>query len=188
MKKKIGFTLIELLVVVGIVGLVLPAIFAIIFAVIRQQARVFALKQVKREGDFVLNAMEFNIRNYATGIFADPALTDEYCDQALTPSRETYTDGSGDNFYFEDDLGNWFRYYLITNNSVPAVASGSGTTSDINLTTSKVRITNFSLTCEREAAFSAPVISISFDVTYNSPFQDELITLPYKTQVQMKNY
>lgn len=187
MKKRLGFTLIELLVVVVIVGLVLPAVFAIVFAVIRQQARVFALKQVKREGDFVLNAMEFNIRNYASGIFADQALTDEYCDQALTFGRKTYTD-DGSSFYFEDDLGNWFRYYLITNNNIPIVASGSGTASNLNLTTSKVRITNFSLTCEREAAFSAPVISISFDVVYNSPFQDELITLPYKTQVQMKNY
>lgn len=185
MKKIFGFTLIEMLVVIGIIGITLPAVFAIIFAVIRQQARVYALKQVKREGDFVLSAMENVIRNEASGIFTDMALVNEVCDRAALTFPASYTDDDGDNFYFQDYQSNWFRYFKNVNNNI---ASESASTS-VNLTTPQVQIANFSLSCNRPAAFATPLITISFDVTFgDGQFQEDLATLHYQTQVEMKNF
>lgn len=183
MKKSLGFTLIEMLVVVGILAIALPAVFAIIFAIVRQQAKVYALRQVKREGDFVLNAMENTIRNEAVGIFTDSLFNTEVCDQALLGVNPYSNDGSS--FYFKDRAGNWFRYSV----SNSRVASASGTIPTDLLTTASVTVADFTLSCNRAAAFSPPLISISFNVNYSaSQFLEDLATLHYQTQVQMKNY
>jgi len=185
MKKSRGFTLVEIIVVIGIIAITLPATFAIIFAIVRQQAKTFALKQVKREGDFVLNVMEAAIRNNAIGIFKDSSLSSssEVCDQARIGDNP-YTDNLG-NFYFADRSGKWFRYFL--NNW--SVTSQSAGVSPVNLSTSQVQVSNFSLSCYRTAAFSPPIISISFDVLYNSgQFREQFATLHYQTQIGMKNY
>lgn len=185
MKRLLGFTLIEMLVVIGIVTIALPATFAIIFAIIRQQARVYALKQVKREGDFVLNKMEDNIRNNAVGIFNSSELNNEVCDQNLI--APTYGSDNGSEFYFKDKLGNWFQYYL---NSTDNIASQSTVLSQpVNLTTSTVRVNNFFISCNRTAAFSPPVIFISFNIVYSTAqFQEQQVKIQYRTQVGMKNY
>lgn len=185
MKKILGFTLIEMLVVIGIIAIALPATFAIIFAIIRQQARVYALKQVKREGDFVLNKMEDNIRNNAVGIFTNQSLSSEVCDQSLVKTNYGPNNGSG--FYFKDKSGNWFQYYLLNNTNI---ASQSAVPSQpVNLTTSAVKISTFSLSCNRTAAFSPPVVSISFDIAYSADqFQEQNAKIHYQTQVGMKNY
>lgn len=200
MKKVLGFTLIEMLVVIGIIAIALPAAFAIIFAIIRQQARVYALKQVKREGDFVLNKMADNIRNNAVGIFTSSDLSTEVCDQAGAfpkryppdaPDESASDDGS--HFYFEDKFGNLFRYYNYYNTQAPDyfIASESAVSSAIstvNLTTSAVQVPHFYLSCTRSAPFSPPVVSISFNITYASDFQEQFATLYYQTQIGMRNY
>ncbi len=183
MKKLLGFTLVEMLVVIGIVAITLPATFAIIFAIIRQQARVYALKQVKREGDFVLNKLDDNIRNNAIGIFTDASLSSNYevCNLANTSASNT----SG-NFYFKDKIGNWFQYSSSPDNSI---AFQSAVSSTSNLTTSAVKISNFLISCNRWAAFSPPIVSISFDINFNgAQFQEQQVKIHYQTQVGMKNY
>lgn len=183
MRKRSGFTLIEMLVVIGVVAIALPAIFAIIFAIIRQQARVYALKQIKREGDFVLNRMEDTIRNSATGIFTNSLLENEVCDISGLGTNPYPSDGS--EFFFEDKFGNWFQYRLDQS----TVASRSGVLPTANLTTPAVQVQNFSISCFREASYSPPTITISFNISYNgAQFQEQIANLHYQTQIQMKNY
>ena len=58
-RLKKSFTLIELIVAVGIVGLVLPAVFSIFFSIIRQQLVLIAFQDMKRQGD----SIQRNIKN-----------------------------------------------------------------------------------------------------------------------------
>ncbi len=181
--SKKGFTLVEMLIVLGIVAIVLPAVFTILFTIIREQARVYALKQVKREGDFVLSKISNQIRSNAVGIYMDPALDNEVCDRALIVP--TYINNNGDSFYFEDKKGDWFRYSL----SNASIASDSSTTVPVNLTSGKVDISNFSISCNRTGPYAPPLITLSFGVGYhNAQFQEELATLNFQTQIAMKNY
>ena len=185
--SKKGFTLVEMLVVLGIVAITLPAVFTILFTIIREQARVYALKQIKREGDFVLNKISNQIRNYATGIYEDITLNNEVCDKAGA-GQNPYVD-NGNSFYFKDRNGEWFQYYLSNTN----IASGSSTTVPVNLTSNKVDVSNFSISCNRAGdpagSYAPPTIILSFNIGYHhAQFQEELATLNFQTQIAMKNY
>ncbi len=187
MRQK-GFTLIEALVVVGIIALVLPAVFAIIFAIVREQAKVYALKQVKREGDFVISSMENTIRGYAAGIYNSQSLNQEECNPNALGQQNPYPTTLGDNgnaFYFKDYNGNWLHYYLNGN----SIASSSAVFSPTNITTSQIRVSSFQLQCNRTAQFSTPIITVSFQIALpSSSFQENFAQLQYQTQIKMKNY
>lgn len=178
--KSLGFTLIETIVVLAVIGLVLPALFAIIFVLLQQQTKVFRLQQVKKEGDFVLNSMKTTIINRAQAIFSDQALNNEQCKQAGT----TYS--SDTNFYFKDKQGVGFKYYI--NGS--KISSDSASIDPIDLTTDKVTISDFTISCNRTSAYSPPVISLTFTVSYNtaSTRVEENASLTYSTKINLKTY
>ena len=66
--QKKGFTLIEMVVVVGVIGFVLPILFAIVFLIIQQQARIYSLQEVKKQGDQALFSMRGTVKQYAEKI------------------------------------------------------------------------------------------------------------------------
>ena len=182
MKNKLGFTLIEMIVVVGVIALALPAVFAIIFGVVREQAKVYAIKQAKREGDFALDAIQNTIKNYASGIYSDQALQKPVCNT----SGSNYSN----KLYFGSNIAAnaWFEYELDSNNKI---ASNSSVASAItNLTTQQVSISNLTISCNRTATFSPALVAVSFDVKYNTPstFQENQATLHYSTQIKLTNY
>lgn len=185
MKK--GFTLIEMIVVIGIIALVLPVIFAIAFGILRQQAKVYALKQVKREGDLLLNIIENTLRTYAFSAHSgQPDETNEVC----------RTQTSEDAAYFKDKLGNWFRFYQKPDEGVTKISSQSsilnnGDTGETFLTTSKVDLNNsFSMTCSRTSAFSPPIVSVSFNISYNTASDrlEDQATFNFQTKIKLRSY
>ncbi len=196
LKSKIisGFTLIEMVVVIGIITLALPAVFAIVFSVLREQAKVYAIKQARREGDFALDSIQNTIKNSAIGIFSD---------FSLTPAKEVCNSpgpGPSGNLYFKSKIidpitqqqDEWFEYVLTSNKLASysgSIPTNPNTTTTVNLTTPQVTVTGFMFSCSRASTYSPALITIYFDVTYSSSsFQENQATLHYSTQIKLTNY
>lgn len=180
--KSLSFTLIEMLIVIGVISLTLPAFFSIFFSLLRQQAKIYALSQVKREGDFALNTITNIIRNYGVSIHSSTPPDENNkinCPQSGTQII---------NDYFLDKYGNYFRFYLESDH----IASTSPiiTPTTIPLTTNRVQVTNFNLACAQTSPFSPPIIKVNFTVTYNtgSTRPEDTASLNYQTQIKMKSY
>ncbi len=185
-----GFTFIELIVVIAVIGLALPALFAIVFSVLQQQVKTLRLSEIKRQGDNALNIMTTAIRSNAVKIYADNVFGTEYCSNTTTNSTSGATTGS--NFFFRDKSDKWFQYYL---SGTALAADTNGDYLDGDLTTSKVRIENFSISCIRSATYSGSIVTIQFDICYSnavcssgSTRNEEIAKLTYKTQVKLRNF
>lgn len=184
MKKK-GFTLVEMLVVFSVIALVIPSIFAIIFTVIREQAKILRLSTAKREGDYALNLINNQIRNRALSIHSDsPAdATNEICRDVETVSSSS--------LYFKDERDAWFGYYSSSNK---ISSSSSVIASPLELTSANTYVDNFSIGCEKTAAYSYPSVSIAFDICYktvsgncSSARPEEISTLHYQSKIGLRN-
>jgi prepilin-type N-terminal cleavage/methylation domain-containing protein len=169
-----GFTLIELTIVLSILGIILPAVFALFLAHIRAQTKVLILQEVKRNGDQAINTMVTLIKADGRGL------------QSLDGSPICNTTGTtyaGD-IYMVDSQDNRFMFHDV----LGRIASESARTD--YLTTDKVAISNFQLSCQRDSQFTGPLISISFDVAQalTTTRAEESVTLPYQTKVRLRNY
>lgn len=190
---KKGFTFIEIVVVIGVIGLALPALFAIVFAILQQQTKIMRLSEVKRQGDNVLVMIQNTIRNYATEIYSDTGLTIKECDSTINP----HTSNTGSNFYLKDKYNNSIRFYLQTVGSDIFIASDSARpfsapATTQQLTTNKVTITtptNF-ISCQRSATYSPPIITINFKVQYKttSTRVEDTASLNYQTSIKLRSY
>jgi type II secretory pathway pseudopilin PulG len=184
MRRKKSFTLIEMIVVIATIGLVLPALFAIIFSILQQQVKIQRLSIVKREGDYALNVMENIIRNYGESIHSatPPTENNKICQSS------SLEDAS----YFKDKFGNWFRFYLDTTNYISSESSvlNNGSRGSVSLNSSQTKISNFSVQCYRTALYSPPVINISFTISYNTSSSrgEETAFFNYQTKVKLKSY
>jgi len=178
--SKHSFTLIETIVVIATVGLVLPALFAVVFAILQQHTKIQRLSIVKREGDYVLNVMENVIRNYGQSVHSaiPPADNNKICQSR---SQEEAT-------YFKDKFNNWFRFYLNPSNN--KIASESSVIGVVNLNSSQTKINNFTIQCYRTGLYSPPVINISFTINYNTTSSrvEETASLNYQTKVKLRSY
>lgn len=185
-QKSKSFTLIEMIVVISVVGLVIPALFSIIFVILQQQAKIIRLQQVKKEGDSVLAVMQPYIKNNARGIYSDSGLTTEICSKDNPGPYSSL-------FYFKDRNGSPFRYNLSSTFIILETNSGN-----VQLTSDKVIIGSFTLECVRSGKFSPPTVSISLTICYkyNSSSTnctpptrpEEIASLTYNTRIKLKNY
>lgn len=179
------------MVVIGVIGMVLPALFSIVFIVLQQQVKVLRLTEAKRQGDFVLNSIGAIVRTDGVAIYSSISpFSTERCAQTDTTS---FSSATGDDFYFKDKNDNWFQYAFSSNTiaSNSGIAGASG-----DLTTPKARVENFSIQCKRSARFSPPVITVRFDICYGgsgvtscSPNgrPEETSTLQYVTDIKLRN-
>lgn len=184
--SKSSFTFIEVIVVIAVLAVVLPAIFSIVFVIVKQQAKIYRLSEVKRQGDFAVSSMTSLIRNYAAGLYSD-ALVTETCDTA----------GSSDVLpYFQDkyNAASYFKY-VLSNNAIASNSSVADVSGD--LTNANVRIEQLNgeevVQCTRSNAYSNPVILIQFRICYNDGFPScssvpavDSASLDYTTQVSMR--
>ena len=184
-RQKKCFTLIEMIVVIATIGLVLPALFSIIFSILQQQVKIQRLSIVKREGDYVLNVMENTIRNYGESIHSatPPTESNKICQSSSLENAS----------YFKDKFGNWFRFYLNTTNSISSESSvlNNGSRGSVSLISSQTKITNFSIQCYRTSLYSPPVVNISFTIEYNTTslrVEEKVTPLTYQTKVKLRSY
>ena len=179
-----SFTFLEMLVVIGVIGFTLPVLFAIIFAILQQQTKSYRLSQVKREGDYALNIIENIIRNNARSIHNNQPPNDE--------NKVCITNGSNSDapLYFQDKntLGTWSRFYLNGDKIASQSSNPPGVNTD--LTSSKVKVTTFSISCQGKGLHSSPIVNISFTIQYNtaSTRPEETALLNYQTKVKLRSY
>jgi len=185
MRRKKSFTLIEMIVVIATIGLVLPTLFVIVFVILQQQIKIQRLSIVKREGDYILNLMENTIRNYGESIHSatPPTESNKICQSSSLENAS----------YFKDKFGNWFRFYLDTNNSISLESSvlNNGSQGSVSLNSPQTTITYFSIQCYKTALYSSPVINISFTIKYNttsSRVEENIAPLTYQTKVKLRSY
>jgi len=182
--RKKSFTLIEMIVVIATIGLVLPALFAIVFTILQQQIKIQRLSIVKREGDYALSVMENIIRNYAVKIYSESSFINERC----TTANSSYGPQNGSGFYFEDKYGNWFNFYQDFTN----ISSNSAKlSSPVNLNSPQTKITDFSIQCYRTNLYSPPVVNVSFKIEYNTTStrpEERVTSLNYNTKIKLKSY
>ncbi len=185
MKKK-GFTYLEIIVVVGVIGLVLPALFAILFAIISQQTKLYALQEVKRQGDSALSIIENTIKKNAVGIYSDLNLTTEKCKD----TDQSYNSIDGTTFWFKDKQGVAFKFYLgpktdgDTTNSIllyTPTTNDSITPSNIDVSTP---ISGIFISCYRTGTFVPPIVTVQFIVTHIPTST----SLTYTTKVKLYSY
>lgn len=178
MKHSKAFTLIEVVVVIGTIIIVLPALFGIIFTLLRQQVKIYQLSEIKRQGDYALSIIENTIRMSALSISDLPVGGVEKCGTAGDVNVPVD--------YFIDPSGNWFRY-VITGNKISSESGIPNATA--NLTTTKVVISGLSINCARTAYFSTPIIDLQFTITagLGSPLTQERAQMTYRTRIKLRN-
>ena len=186
MKK--AFTLIETIIVISVIGLVIPAIFTIVFGLVRQQTKIYRLSTVKTEGDYILNIIAATIRNSALTIYSagPPTSANEVCDVI-----ETYT-STTNRLIFEDRWGSWFRI-LLSSEKISSYSSVTAASLDLN--SNKTIVSGFSIGCSRNFDYSSPTVSLSFDICYDtgagtcaSTLPEETATLHYQTKIKLRNF
>ncbi|OGK66302.1 hypothetical protein A2313_03670 [Candidatus Roizmanbacteria bacterium RIFOXYB2_FULL_41_10] len=101
-----GFTLVEIIVVIAIIGLILPAMFSIVFTLLRLQIQISQLQRLKEVGDFVTNQMTYTIRTNAHKV-------DETCLSEAEFSLSLA--GASESVMFRDRSDNCFGYYIKDN-------------------------------------------------------------------------
>lgn len=178
MKHSKSFTLIEVIVVIGTIIIVLPALFSIIFSLLRQQVKIYQLSEIKRQGDYALSIIESTIRMSAISIYDQPVAGVETCATAGAVDQTVN--------YFRDESNNWFRY-VLTSNKISSESSIPNASSD--LTTSRVTISNLVVRCSRTARYSTPVIEMQFTVTAGSAssLSEERAHMTYRTRIKLRN-
>lgn len=168
------------MIVMGIIALMIPAIFTMVFAVVRQEAKVYALNTAKSQGDLVLNNMKFNIRNYALTVHSAYPATD--LNRICNTSSSTPT--AQNPLVLRDREGNSF-YYSVTSGAI--ASNSSKLASPASLTNSKVQINNLSFSCNTPSQFSSPIITVSYTVDYVSAAGQASASLPYQTKIKLRN-
>jgi len=177
-----GFTLVETLVIIAIIGLSLPAVFAIFFSIIQQQVRIYRLTEVKRQGDYSLSIIQNLIRNNAQKIYRTNSPTDFEICSTTTNTAEAVS-------YFTDKSNNRFSFSIPAGSSNIASVSASF---QVPLTNDKVRISNFEITCNRSSTYSTPYVNLSYEICYSnsdgSACTNEPPSFFYSTKLKLKNY
>lgn len=186
---KKAFTLIETIVVIAVIGLTIPAIFAIIFGLVRQQTKIYRLSLVKREGDYALNIIGSLIKNRAITIYSTTPPNNQQCDNVGDIYPPT---GTTDKLFFQDQQGEWFEISLLADR----IASQSSNLTDDQLTSTTTFVQNFSIACKKTAFYSPAIVSLSFDICYDTGAADpctstrpeETATLHYQTKIKLRNF
>jgi prepilin-type N-terminal cleavage/methylation domain-containing protein len=186
-KTKKGFTLVEVIVVIAIMALVLPAVYALVFAVLKEQVRLYRLTEVKRQGDAVVTLATDLIRNNAYQVY-DNATNLQVCvTNDFTPDPD-----DGSTMYFKSQSGKNFQIFLnspANQDSGPIKLKSDDTTiANGDITNSKVVVTSFHMTCTRGSIYGPPVINFNFTIQYNTTNTHDTLPLTYRQKVVLRNY
>lgn len=178
--NKRAFSIVEILVVTGIIGMMIPIIFTVLYAIIRQEARILALTTVKNQGDYILNNLKFNVKNYAVGIHSGTPATDENAVCVTASAVSTVYNP----LYLRDRAGNTF-FYSVTSGAIASNSSVLATPAPLN--TDRVTISGLTMSCNRPTTFSSPILTVSYTVNYVSSSGESPASLTYQTKIKLRN-
>ena len=181
-KTHRSFTLIELIVAVGVIGIVLPAVYGIFFSIIRQQLVLIAYQEMKQQGD----SAEINIKNILqnrTLIISnsDYSLTTSDMCPLLTSPTPTY---SPDMYIMDKDQ----RKIHLSLNGTQIASIAADVDKTYNLTSLAVTVPNSDVgfTCYRVNQFMPAIVATKFIVIKSTVFKDT--NLPYSFNSRLGSY
>ncbi|OGK12017.1 hypothetical protein A2954_00225 [Candidatus Roizmanbacteria bacterium RIFCSPLOWO2_01_FULL_37_12] len=194
---KKGFTFVETLVVISIFSLILPIILSILFIILQQQLRINSLTEVKRQGDFIADYLQNTISDNAYTIYDTNGT--EICEVNSIDSYPHFSSPMP-SILFRDKFNSEFSInYSAPNLSIdyssppvapaPTLAFAQG-----QLNSPKVIIDTFSISCNRQSSFSAPLVSLNFRICYNisgsCSFSDpqKVVSLDYQTNIKLRSF
>lgn len=168
-----GFTLVEVVIVLAIIGIMLPIVFSVMFTVARQQNKIYRLSEAKTEGDYAMAFIKTYIRNNGDRIFKDPDLGFEACFDSSEPDNQ-HLSQDGDEFYIRqvDSDDEAFQFYadeyetMNGNSHKQIIFNQAGT--KYPLTSTRMVISNFEISCFRRTAASQGFVFISFALYYKT--------------------
>ncbi len=147
----------EMLIVVGIIGVMLPVFFSIVFLIVRQQLSLGQLQRVKEAGDFAEKRISSIVRNNTLDVdptCADPALPAEFAGASIKVCfKDIYNNPFG---FYIDDQGRLASHSALI--SSPAYFI-SGTDEDFPLT-AEIRAGNDGFTINNK------IVKFSYSVVY----------------------
>jgi prepilin-type N-terminal cleavage/methylation domain-containing protein len=187
--NKKGFTLLEVVVVLGVLVLVLPALFGIVFAVMKQQIKVYKLTEVKRQGDAILNLIQKSYRP-AYGIYDSYSPATGF-GREICKTSGFISSSSGADMYFKNAQGDMFRIYMALDSSSNANVIfydySNPSTQTIVSNPLKVRISSYNISCERASVYGSAMLTIDYVVAY-TPDNSQSERIPYRTRIVVRNY
>lgn len=189
--RKKGYTIVEVILVISLVGLLMPAIFSILYVIIQQQLKIYEITEVKRQGDYIMQVMKEKITRDAEvlqrdddGVFNGTAVITNICNTV----GSTYTSSNqGLDFVFRDGNLNRFQY-VLSGNTIFFRHVGSSNI-DAALNNSAVSITNLQMSCSLKSSLTNPIVTLSYTATYNRPVPNPQLgttVLDYQTKVKLR--
>ena len=180
---KAGFSLIEFIIVLGVIAILLPAIFTLYLVSIQNQQKAQIIVSVKQNGDNALSTMENLIHNRATGIFEPTDTVAEQC--ASSGASHVFSNGIS----FKDKQGDFFTLSLDSSDILSKKISSGSALINTKLTSDKVSVTALSFSCSRPSAFSLPIVAVSFTITERGgPKRHEnKQSLDWATNIKLRN-
>ncbi len=176
-KQSKGYTILEMLIVIAIVGVIMPAIFSILFVILQQQQKINEIVQTKRQGDYILSFMKEKIQREATGI-RDATGTNPQCNTA----------GSSYNLPMRFARATSQFWYSYSAEGLTHVDTAPNPDLSVQLHSDKIRVTQFGMECAKATADSRPIVSLSFTLQYVSPIVDTQLgttELTYQTKIRL---
>lgn len=192
--NKKAFSLIEIIVVIGTLSLMLPTVFTIIFAIFRQHTKIVALREMKRQGDQIIDQLEILVRS-SNKICSDPECTNAVtCGNQPTVLINTSDESSENNNKTFNRLPESIPTTLKYSNDIDPegkkawglyLYSGSTPTT---LHNSNITLPNVSIYCYN-AGSPTPLVVIDFTVSYNTSSQraEEIGSMNYHTAIRLRN-
>jgi len=181
-----SFTLIELIVAVGVVGLILPAIFNIFFIMIRQQLVLTAYQTIKQQGDSAQRNIKNILQSRAAYITNSSYTATDVCPLPLTPTPQFSELYIGDR-----NKGFIHLYSKLVSGTIYSIASDSADISKTviktyDLTSNDVTVSDMEFSCHRINDFTPAIISAKFTITKTAALRE--ISLPYIFNIRLRNY
>ncbi len=149
-----GFTLIEILMVVTLSVVITVAATGLFFTTLIGNTRKELISQVKDQGDYAINQLEFLLRN-AVSLAPDP----------LFPAASTCVGGMNRITFKSVDEG--ITTLFNDNGKIASQSAASGQT--IYLTTDDVTLTGPTFNCSQASENFGTYVTISFSLQKDSP-------------------
>lgn len=173
--REKGFTLIEFLIVLSIVVFIVPSVFGLIYSLLRQQSRIIALQEVKRQGDLAFNHIKVNIKNNAVSTYSNLSGATAIC--ATTGSSSAATSS----MYFQNATGlNSYFGYSGSGTAIQYLQTGSSAA----ITNSAVNVSSLALGCTKVSEFTPPLVNLAFTVSQSA----NNVSLNYKTLIKLNTH